>query len=117
MIPTRLYVVPEILLSQVVPSKEVRMVPLSPTVTKIPFPCVIPTRFYDVPEFLLSQVVPFEEVSMIPLSPTETNNPSLETVTSSSLPPHEIMVKLKRNTEEIIEIYFTWICIESFANT
>ena len=92
------------------------MVPFSPTVTKIPFPCAIPTRLYVVPEFLLSQVVPFEEVSMIPLSPTVTNNPLVETVTSSSLPPHEIMVRLKRNTEKIIEIYFTWFSIEGFYN-
>ena len=92
------------------------MVPLSPTVTKIPLACVIPTRLYVVLEFLLSQEVPSEEVSMIPLSPTVTNNPLVEIVTSSSLPPHEIMVRLKRNTEKIIEIYFTWFSIESFDN-
>jgi len=34
--PERLFVVPEILLSQVVPSEEVSMIPLSPTVTNNP---------------------------------------------------------------------------------
>ena len=36
MTPERLFVVPEILLSQVVPSEEVSMIPLSPTVTNNP---------------------------------------------------------------------------------
>ena len=114
--PERLIVVTEVLEVQEVPFKEVRIVPLSPTVTKIPFACVIPTRLYFVPEFLLSQVAPFEEVSMIPLSPTVTNNPLLENVTLSSLPPHEIMLRLKRNTEKIMEIYFTWFSIDGFYN-
>jgi hypothetical protein len=38
--PERLFVVPEILLSQVVPSEEVSMIPLSPTVTNNPLELV-----------------------------------------------------------------------------
>ena len=36
--PQRLFVVPEVLEVHVVPSEEVRMVPESPTVTKVLFP-------------------------------------------------------------------------------
>ena len=54
---------------------------------------------------------------MIPLSPTVTNNPlELGDVTSSSLPPHEIMVRLKSNTEKIMKIYLTWFSIDGFDN-
>ena len=77
---------------------------------------MIPTRLYVVPEILLSQAVPSQEVSMIPLFPTVTNNPLVETVTSSSLPPHEIMVKLKSNTEKIMSRYLTWFFIDDFDN-
>ena len=60
---------------------------------------------------------PSEEVSMVQLSPTVTNNPlELGTVTSSSSPPHEIMVRLKRNTEKIMKIYLTWFSIDGFDN-
>jgi len=54
---------------------------------------------------------------MIPLSPTVTNNPvELEETFASSLPPHEIMVRLKRNTEKIMKIYLTWFSILCFDN-
>ena len=55
---------------------------------------------------------------MIPLSPTVTNNPValVGAVPSSSLPPHEIMVRLKRNTEKIMKIYLTWFYIDGFDN-
>ena len=100
-----------------VPSEEVRMVALSPTVTNVLFTQVIPTRLYVVPEILLSQAVPSEEVRMVPTSPTVTNNPlELGDVTSSSLPPHEIMVRLKMNTEIIMKIYLTWFSILCFDN-
>ena len=76
-----------------------------------------PERFFVVPEVLSVQDIPSEEVSMIPLSPTVTNNPlELVTVTSSSLPPHEIMVRLKRDTEKIMKIYLTWFSILCFDN-
>ena len=63
-------------------------------------------------------MVPSEEVRMVPLSPTVTNNPVevVEPVTSSSLPPHEIMVRLKRDTEKIMKIYLTWFAIDGFYN-
>ena len=66
-------VVPEVLEVQVVPSEEVRMVPLLPTATKILFAYVPPGRLFEVPEVLLSQVVPSEEVRMVPLLPNATN--------------------------------------------
>ena len=55
-----------------VPLDEVRMVPQSPTVTKILFPYVAPSRSFDVLEVLEVHVVPSEEVRMVPLSPTVT---------------------------------------------
>ena len=61
-----MFVVPEVLLSQVVPSEEVRMVPSQPTVTKSPFPYVIfPLSSFDVPEVLTVQVTPSEEVRVV----------------------------------------------------
>ena len=41
MTPTSMFDVPEVLLSQVVPSEEVRMVPDSPTVTNNPVEVVV----------------------------------------------------------------------------
>ena len=78
---------------------------------------MIPTRLYVVPEILLSQAVPSEEVRMVPTSPTVTNNPLVGTVTLSSLPPHEIMVILKRNTEKIMKVFLTWFSIGDFGRT
>ena len=67
MTPLSLFEVPEVLEVQVVPSEEVRMVPISPTVTNILFPKVPPGRTFEVPEVLEVQVVPSEEVRMVPL--------------------------------------------------
>ena len=70
--------VPEDLLSHVVPSEEVRMVPLLPTVAKILFTYLTPKREFDVPDVLTSQevldvhVVPSGEVRMFPPVPTAT---------------------------------------------
>ena len=60
------------------------------------------------PDVLSVQDIPSEEVRMLPTFPTVTNNPLVvDTVTLSSLPPHEIMVILKMNTERIMKIYLT----------
>ena len=79
--PKILFVVPEVLLSQVVPlSDEERIVPLSPTAMKVLFPKVTSERLSVVPEDLeiqedpLSsleeqQADPMTEVRMVPLSP------------------------------------------------
>ena len=75
MSPARLFFVLEVLLSQEVPSEEVRMVPESPTVTKVLFPWVIPKSCCHVPEVLSDQVVTSVEVRMVPLSPTVTESP------------------------------------------
>ena len=65
-IPLRVFEVPEVLLSQEIPSDEVRMVPSQPTVTKIPFPYVIlPLSSFDVPESLKVHVTPSEEVRVV----------------------------------------------------
>ena len=65
-IPLRVFEVPEVLLSQEIPSEEVRMVPSQPTVTKSPFPYVIlPLSSFDVPESLKVHVTPSEEVRVV----------------------------------------------------
>ena len=66
-----------------------------------------PDRLNDVPEVLLSHEVPSEEVRMVPEEPTLTNNP-VELVEPSSLLLQEMKVKLKRNTEKMISMCFTW---------
>ena len=68
----RLLPVPEVLEVHVVASDEVRMVPLSPTVTKVLFAYLTFQRLFDVPEVLEVQVVASEEVSMVPELPTVT---------------------------------------------
>ena len=56
----------EVLLSQEIPSEEVRRVPSQPTVTKSPFPYVIlPLSSFDVPESLKVHVTPSEEVRVV----------------------------------------------------
>ena len=75
MTPKRKVVVPEVLSVQEVPSGEVRMVPLSPTVTNVLFPEVTSLIWSDVPEVLPVQVVPSEEVRMVPDSPVDTKSP------------------------------------------
>ena len=72
MTPWRLPDVPEVLEVHVVPSEEVRIVPVSPTVTKVPFPYVTPWRLPDVPEVLEVHVVPSEEERIVPEKPTDT---------------------------------------------
>ena len=62
MTPQRVFDVPEVLLSQVITSEEVRMVPDSPTATNLLFPQEYPKRPFDVPEVLLCHVVPSEYV-------------------------------------------------------
>ena len=41
---------------------------------------------------------------------------SLDVDEPPSLLPHEIMVRLKRNTERIMKIYLTWFSILCFDN-
>ena len=61
-----MFVVPEVLEVQVIPSEEVRRVPSQPTVTKSPFPYVIfPLSSFDVPESLKVHVTPSEEVRVV----------------------------------------------------
>ena len=83
------------------------MVLVEPTVTKVPFQQVISSRYIDVPEVLSVQEFPSEEVRMVPEEPTLTNNP-VELVEPSSLLLQEMKVKLKRNTEKMISMCFTW---------
>jgi hypothetical protein len=72
--------VPEVLEVHVVPSGEVRMVPLSPTATKVlcahaqlySLVEVTSLREFDVPEVLEVHVIPSGDVRMVPLSPTAT---------------------------------------------
>ena len=73
MIPLSSLDVPEVLEVHEVPSGEVRMVPPSPTTTKVLSPKVIPERLLLVPEFLDDHEVPSDEVRMVPESPTATH--------------------------------------------
>ena len=49
-----------------VPSSEVRIVPDSPTATKVLLPKVIPFKVFDVPEETAFHEVPSSEVVIIP---------------------------------------------------
>ena len=62
MIPLRVCEVPDVLKVHEVPSGEVKMVPESPTPTKVLFPYVISLREFEVPDVLLVHVVPSAEV-------------------------------------------------------
>ena len=73
MTPHRVFVVPEVLLSHVVPSEEVRMVPETPTSTNVLFANQTPYREFDVPEVLDVQDAPSDEVRIVPDAPTTTN--------------------------------------------
>ena len=73
-----------------------------------------PWRLPDVPEVRLSHEVPSEEVRMVPEEPTLTNNP-VELVEPSSLLLQEMKVKLKRNTEKMISMCFTWFHINGLG--
>ena len=66
MTPRRLLEVPEVLLSQEVPSEEVSMVPESPTAIKVLFALVTSIRVCEVPDVLEVHEVPSEEVRMVP---------------------------------------------------
>ena len=70
-----MFVVPDVLAVQEVPSVEVRRVPDPPPVTKSLFPYVTLLRLFVVPEVLEVQVVPSDEVSKVPELPTAINNP------------------------------------------
>ena len=116
-----MFVVPDVLAVQEVPSVEVRRVPDPPPVTKSPFPYVTLLRLFVVPEVLEVQVVPLsDEVSMVPELPTATNE-TLEVVvvvlsvvvllSSLLFLAQEKMMKLKRKRESIMSICFTWFPI------
>ena len=80
-------VVPEalVLLSQEVPSEEVKMDPLSPFVTQVLFPYVTPHRFFVVSvEVFVVQPVPSDEVRIVPCSPTAINNGTAESFISAT---------------------------------
>ena len=112
-----MFVVPDVLAVQEVPSVEVRRVPDPPPVTKSLFPYVTLLRLFVVPEVLEVQVVPLsDEVSMVPELPTATNE-TLEVVvvvlsvvvllSSLLFLAQEMMMKLKRKRERIMSICFT----------
>ena len=73
MTPQRRFDVPEVLLSQVIPSEEVRMVPETPTATNVLFANPTPYRESYVPEILDVQDAPSDEVRIVPEMPTTTN--------------------------------------------
>ena len=86
----------EVLLSQVVPSVEVRMVPESPTVTNNPVEVVV------LSVVVLSVVV----LSVVVLSVVVL---SVLVVLDELLDEEQDMeMKLKRNTEKMISMCFTW---------
>ena len=76
-------------------------------------------KLFDDPEVLEVHVVPSEEVRIVPLSPTLTNNPVEVVVELSVLvvldelldEEQDMEMKLKRNTEKIMSICFTWFPI------
>ena len=73
-------------------------------------------KLSDDPEVLEVHVVPSEEVRIVPLSPTLTNNPVEVVVELSVLvvldelldEVQDMEMKLKRNMESIMSVYFTW---------
>ena len=69
-----MFVVPDVLVVQDIPSVEVRRVPDPPPVTKSSFPYMTLLRLFVVPEVLEVHEVPLsDEVSMVPELPTATN--------------------------------------------
>ncbi len=79
-----MFVVPDVLAVQEVPSVEVRRVPDPPPVTKSPFPYVTLLRLFVVPEVLEVQVVPLsDEVSMVPELPTAIKSVEVVVLVSS----------------------------------
>ena len=82
-----------------------------------------PTRLFDVTEVLLVHEFPSGEVRMVPELPTVTNNPvvvvlSVLVVLDELLDEVQDMeMKLKRNTEKIMSICFTWFPIGGYRRT
>ena len=123
MTPLSLFEVPEVLRVHEVPSEEVRIVPESPTATKVLFAKVTPYNHFEVPEVLDVHKVPSEDVRIIPESPTETNNP-LELVVSSVVVVvpefsvdssfsslQEMMVRLKQEIRKTNKNFFIFSSI------
>ena len=107
-----MFVVPDVLAVQEVPSVEVRRAPDPPPVTKSPFPYVTLLRLFEVPEVCVVQVVPSDEVSKVPAAPTATNE-TLDVVLLllvSLFLAQEMTVKLKKN----IKIMYKTLFIFSF---
>ena len=104
-----MFVVPDVLAVQEVPSVEVRRVPDPPPVTKSPFPYVTLLRLFVVPEVLEVQVVPLsDEVSMVPELPTATNE-TLDVVLLllvSLFLAQEMTVRLKRDMRIMYKTLF-----------
>ena len=109
-----MFVVPDVLAVQEVPSVEVRRVPDPPPVTKSPFPYVTLLRLFVVPEVLEFQEVPSGEVRMVPELPTATNN-GLDVVVVLSvvvlvslllLLLQEMIVRLKREMRIMYKTLF-----------
>ena len=111
-----MFVVPDVLAVQEVPSVEVRRVPDPPPVTKSLFPYVTLLRLFVVPEVLEVQVVPLsDEVSMVPGLPTATNE-TLEVVvvvlsvvvllSSLLFLAQEMTVRLKRDMKIMYKTLF-----------
>ena len=82
-----------------------------------------PLRSFDIPEVLEVHEIPSEEVRMVPSQPTVTNNPvvvvlSVLVVLDELLDEVQDMeMKLKRNTEKIMSICFTWLPIGGYRRT
>jgi len=80
-------------------------------------------RSFDIPEVLEVHEIPSEEVRMVPSQPTVTNNPvvvvlSVLVVLDELLDEVQDMeMKLKRNTEKIMSICFTWFPIGGYRRT
>ena len=107
-----MFVVPDVLAVQDVPSVEVRRVPDPPPVTKSPFPYVTLLRLFVVPEVLEFQEVPSGEVRMVPELPTATYN-GLEVVvvllSSLLFLAQEMTVRLKRDMRIMYKTLFIFL--------
>ena len=82
-----------------------------------------PLRSFDIPEVLEVHEIPSEEVRMVPSQPTVTNKPvvvvlSVLVVLDELLDEVQDMeMILKRNTEKIMSICFTWFPIGGYRRT
>tara|TARA_B100001057_G_C22712417_1_gene896336 strand:+ start:887 stop:1204 length:318 start_codon:yes stop_codon:yes gene_type:complete len=68
---------------QLLPSEELKIVPLFPTAINLFNPYATPNKFSVTPEFLVDQVKPSSEVKIVPLIPTPTNFTSFELLNSN----------------------------------